>query len=127
MKNLKVHIVGGKGQMGKFLANLFDNNNIKITISGSDNKNLPAVASADIVLISVPNILAPQVIDNVSKPAKKNTLIVDLSSVKTKTIEALKKINQPILIGFIILEDILIIHISPLNKNSKEGKVYYNL
>ncbi|MCX6706898.1 MAG: hypothetical protein NT001_02035 [Candidatus Woesearchaeota archaeon] len=35
--------------------------------------------------------------------------------------------SKLILICFIILEDILIIHISPLNKNSKEGKIYYNL
>ncbi len=32
-----------------------------------------------------------------------------------------------ILIGFIILDDLLIIHIQPLNKNSKEGKEYYSL
>lgn len=32
-----------------------------------------------------------------------------------------------VLISFIIRENILIIHISPLNKHSKEGKIYYNL
>lgn len=32
-----------------------------------------------------------------------------------------------ILVGFLVLENILIIHISPLNKNSKEGRIYYNL
>jgi len=32
-----------------------------------------------------------------------------------------------IIIGFLILENILIIHISPLNKSSKEGKIYYKL
>ena len=30
-----------------------------------------------------------------------------------------------ILIGFILLDDILIIHISPLNPGSKEGRAYY--
>ena len=30
-----------------------------------------------------------------------------------------------IIIGFIILNNILIIHISPLNKGSKEGRIYY--
>jgi len=33
--------------------------------------------------------------------------------------------SKLILICFIILENILIIHISPLNKGSKEGKIYY--
>ncbi len=34
--------------------------------------------------------------------------------------------SKLILIGFLIFKNILIIHISPLNKGSKEGKVYYN-
>ena len=35
--------------------------------------------------------------------------------------------SKLILIGFLILEDLLIIHIAPCNKHSKEGKIYYNL
>jgi len=35
--------------------------------------------------------------------------------------------SKLIIIGFLILDDILIIHISPLNKGSKEGRIYYNL
>lgn len=35
--------------------------------------------------------------------------------------------SKLILIGFLIFENILIIHISPLNRGSKEGKIYYNL
>lgn len=35
--------------------------------------------------------------------------------------------SKLMIIGFIILNDILIIHISPLNKGSKEGRIYYNL
>lgn len=35
--------------------------------------------------------------------------------------------SKLILIGFLILEKILIIHIEPLNRGSKEGKIYYNL
>ena len=32
-----------------------------------------------------------------------------------------------IIIGFLILDNILIIHISPLNKGSNEGRIYYSL
>ena len=35
--------------------------------------------------------------------------------------------SKLILIGFIIQEGILIIHIAPSNKGSKEGKIYYSL
>lgn len=35
--------------------------------------------------------------------------------------------SKLILIGFLILEDLLIIHIQPLNKNSREGRIYYDL
>lgn len=32
-----------------------------------------------------------------------------------------------ILIGFLVLDSLLIIHIQPLNKGSKEGRIYYSL
>jgi len=35
--------------------------------------------------------------------------------------------SKLILISFLILENLLIIHIQPLNKHSKEGRIYYNL
>lgn len=35
--------------------------------------------------------------------------------------------SKLIFIGFLILDNLLIIHISPLNKGSKEGKIYYKL
>lgn len=31
-----------------------------------------------------------------------------------------------ILIGFLILDNLLIIHIQPLNRSSKEGRIYYH-
>jgi hypothetical protein len=34
--------------------------------------------------------------------------------------------SKLMLIGFLVLENILIIHICPINKGSKEGRVYYN-
>ena len=35
--------------------------------------------------------------------------------------------SKLILIGFLVLDNLLIIHIQPLNKGSKEGRRYYNL
>ena len=35
--------------------------------------------------------------------------------------------SKLILIAFLVLENILIIHLCPINKGSKEGKIYYNL
>jgi hypothetical protein len=35
--------------------------------------------------------------------------------------------SKLILIGFLVLENILIIHMQPCNKHSKEGKIYYGL
>ena len=34
--------------------------------------------------------------------------------------------SKLILIGFLILENLLIIHIQPLNKGSKEGRIFYS-
>lgn len=35
--------------------------------------------------------------------------------------------SKLILISFLVLENLVIIHIQPLNKGSKEGNIYYNL
>ena len=35
--------------------------------------------------------------------------------------------SKLIFIGFVMQEGILIIHVSPLNRGSKEGRIYYNL
>ncbi len=81
--------------MGKWLSNFLGNADIRVSISGREEKNITPLMRADIIFISVPNFSASRVIEDVSKWAKPDSLLVDLSSVKTKSYEALKKVKQP--------------------------------
>lgn len=95
MNTTVTHIVGGRGSMGMWLKRFLESKKIEVSISGRSEKNEKGISRADIIFISVPNSTAPHVIDEISKLAKQDTLIVDLSSIKSNVIKSLKKTSQP--------------------------------
>ncbi len=94
MNTLATHIVGGSGSMGVWLKNFLESKKLQVSISGRKEKNEKGIKNADIIFISVPNSIAPSVVDEVSRIAKRDALIVDLSSVKSNVIRSLEKIPQ---------------------------------
>lgn len=89
MEKLKIHIVGGRGQMGNWLKNFLESRELKVSISGRKNHALDLIAQADIIFISVPISKARKVIEDTAKQTKSNSLLVDLSSVKENVVKAL--------------------------------------
>jgi len=81
--------------MGQWLKRFFERKKFTVSISGRKNENSSSLSASDIIFVSVPIVIAPNIIKSVGKVAKKDALIVDISSVKAKTVGALKKINQP--------------------------------
>lgn len=94
MNTLPTHIVGGSGSMGVWLKNFLESKKLQVSISGRKEKNEKGIKNADIIFISVPNSIAPSVVDEVSRIAKRDALIVDLSSVKSNVIRSLERIPQ---------------------------------
>lgn len=87
--NCKIHIVGGTGAMGSWLRTFLES--VGLTVSISDEKIKPdGLDKSDIVFVSVPIELAPEIILKTAQKTGKDCLIVDLSSVKSETSEALK-------------------------------------
>ncbi|MFA5931644.1 MAG: prephenate dehydrogenase/arogenate dehydrogenase family protein [archaeon] len=103
---MKMLIIGGAGAFGSFYAKLFLRNDFEVSINDvseaaakkvCDEHKLNLVTDLkqakefDIVIVSVPNSDAPVVINKVSKIMKKDSLLIDLCSVKTPLEEELNK------------------------------------
>lgn len=86
----KIHIVGGTGAMGTWLKKFFESLGFKVSVSDEKIKSTDWEKS-DLVFISVPINIAPEVILKTAKKIKKEALLIDLSSVKDGIVEALKK------------------------------------
>ncbi len=105
---MRILIVGGAGAFGSFYAKLFSENGFKVCISDIDTsfgkaickengfnwvgKN-PKMEDFDIVIVSVPNDAAPNVVKEVGPLLSKGTLLVDFCSVKTPVVKEMKKIS----------------------------------
>lgn len=95
LERLNFHIIGGSGQIGSWLKKFLESQNFHPTFSDKKIKKDSLIKSADIVFISVPINVTQEVIFETSKKVKRNTLLVDLSSIKSISCEALIKTNLP--------------------------------
>ncbi len=85
-----IHIIGGTGQMGSWLKKFLESQGFAPTVS-DQSKGDNLISSADIIFISVPISVAPEIISKSAGKVKKSALLIDLSSIKADTSEALKK------------------------------------
>ena len=101
-KDLKILIIGGAGGVGRFLAKILrdefyvsiydinpDSNRIAASI-GVDFSNYDKLIDFDIVIVSVPLKVVPDVISEVSQMMKDGALLLDTSSVKMDAVSAVK-------------------------------------
>ena len=107
----KIAIVGGTGQFGQHLGkNLEDNNEVVISGKTVDQAEEVAekydwgygesqeiVKDADVVIIAVPIAVTADVIDEVGPYISDDALFCDITSVKKKPVEAMKKYSNEVL------------------------------
>ncbi len=102
---MKMLIVGGTGAFGLFYGKLFQKNGIEVFISsrsalagktfaekehfGWDEK--PNYSKYDIIVLSVPNEVAPRLVPTIAKEMSNNSLLMDFCSVKKEICEAMNK------------------------------------
>ena len=105
----EVAIVGAAGKMGswfmhhfssrRFEVYVYDINKIRIrtpkNVIVKDNLN-DCVRHADLVLVSVPLNITPTVIKDCARKMKDGAIIAEISSIKNKTFEALKKVPKTV-------------------------------
>lgn len=103
--DIKISIIGGTRGLGKWIAQILKDDGFNITITSRNptsgikvadklevnytNNNIEATKDADIIIFSVPIEYMVETIKDVAPHAKKGSLLVDVTSVKKPTTEAL--------------------------------------
>lgn len=88
----RIGIIGGKGQLGSWCAEIFRKRGCSILIAdlGTDLSNTAVASASDIVVVSVPIGVTASVLEQVSAILRPDQLIVDLTSVKTPFISIME-------------------------------------
>ena len=94
-----IGIIGGKGRMGNWFKNFFENQGLEVIISDLDTRisNREVAEKADIVIVSVPIKNTVKVINEIIPYIKKDALLTDLTSIKVEPIKAMKKAKSGVL------------------------------
>jgi prephenate dehydrogenase len=106
--SVRISIIGGCGAMGRWIINyLKDKGDFEITIADPDeiegarlvkmfrikyeSDNREAVKDSDIVIVSVPVEITPDVIAEVAPHMKEGSLLIDIASIKTEAVSSMLK------------------------------------
>lgn len=91
MQNLKIGIIGGKGKMGAYFKLFFKKYGYEVYVSdlNTELSNIELAQKCDVVIVSVPIEKTVEVIKTINPYVKKEALLMDLTSVKAKPVEAM--------------------------------------
>ena len=106
----EIAIIGAGGRMGSWITKYFVNNKnfrikaydknmysiekqLKVKIEMDFNK---CIKDSDIVILCIPLRIIPQMIDECSQIMKRNSVLIDISSIKSKSFKSLSKIQNSI-------------------------------
>lgn len=96
---MKVGIIGGTGQMGKFFSQVFTQAGYEVSVSGRktalSNKDL--VVQSDLIIITVPIHSTIPVIQEISPYLKQEQLLCDLTSLKSEPVQAMLQTNADVI------------------------------
>ncbi|MDR0912407.1 MAG: prephenate dehydrogenase [Methanobrevibacter sp.] len=104
---MKIGILGGTDGLGKTIAKFFKSNDFDITVTGRNiekgekvskelsvnfsNDNKKTVTHSDIVIIAVPIDNIENLVIEIAKSLKSDTIVIDVASVKEKIIKIMNK------------------------------------
>lgn len=96
-----IGIIGGTGQIGQFFRKFFEKNGCKVLISSRKTMLDPinCARRSDVILISVPIKSAVDVIKKVGPSIKRNSLLIDTTSIKKEPVKAMLKHSKCEVIG----------------------------
>ncbi|MBN2559789.1 MAG: bifunctional chorismate mutase/prephenate dehydrogenase [Phycisphaerae bacterium] len=96
-----VAVIGGKGEMGRCMAELFADLGHVVMVADLDTQLTPeeAAAAADVVLISVPIDVTIEVIRNLGPRVRKDALLMDVTSTKIGPLAAMLECTTASVVG----------------------------
>jgi prephenate dehydrogenase len=101
MKKIEIGIIGGTGGMGRWFADFFKEEGYPVSVSGRNTGlDIPTmVERCPVVIVSVPISITCEVIERVGPHMKKESLLMDLTSLKGEPVKSMLKSSVSEIIG----------------------------
>ncbi len=101
MVKIPIGIIGGTGGMGRWFADFFVNEGHPVRVSGKDKGARPAemAGACPVVIVSVPIGVTLDVIRQVGPHMKRESLLMDLTSLKSEPVRAMLESSASEVIG----------------------------
>lgn len=101
MRDIQIGIIGGTGGMGRVFADLFRHEGHTVHVSGRKRGfGIPTMAEmCQVVIVSVPIGITCEIIEQIGPHMKKESLLMDLTSLKTEPIKAMLQFSPSEVIG----------------------------
>jgi prephenate dehydrogenase len=101
MEKFPIGIIGGVGGIGRWFAAFFEKEGHRVRVSGRDTGLRPAemAAACPVVIVSVPIGVTEAVIREVGPHMKKETLLMDLTSLKAGPVRAMLETSASEVVG----------------------------
>ncbi len=100
-KKDKIGIIGGKGLMGKWLFDFFQNSGFIVNISDINTKlsNIDIIQQCKVIILSTPVNEAIKIIEEIGKLLKPDQLLLDVCSQKEDILHAMLKYSNAEVVG----------------------------
>ena len=101
MKDIEIGIIGGTGGIGRWFADFFKKEGYTVLVSGrKTGLDIPTMGkTCQVVIASVPIGITPEVIGRVGPHMKKESLLMDLTSLKGEPVKSMLKSSISEVIG----------------------------
>jgi prephenate dehydrogenase len=101
LKIKTISIIGGTGKIGSVFASAFKEKGYDVIVSSrkSEIKPIDATARGDLVIVSVPIGVTEEVIKEIGNYVRKDSVLMDFTSVKTGPCKMMKKFSKSKIIG----------------------------
>lgn len=101
MKDVTIGIIGGTGGIGKWFARFFKSRGFVVHVSGRrTGMDMPTLAkTCSIVIVSVPIGATTEVIKRIGPHMRRNSLLMDLTSLKEAPVRAMRTYSRSEVIG----------------------------
>jgi len=127
VKDIEIGIIGGTGGMGRWFAGFFRKEGYTVFVSGrKTGMDIPTMGKkCQGVIVSVPVSITPEVIEQVGPHMKKESLLMDLTSLKGEPVKSMLKSSLSEVIGLHPLFGSAVDSMRPcLTQNWKSSKKY---
>ena len=98
---IKIGIIGGTGKMGQWFKRFFEKEGAEVLIAGIDTplKPIDCAKQCGVVIVSVPIQITVPVIEEIAPHVKKTGVLMDVTSLKVKPMEAMMAYSKSEVIG----------------------------